>query len=205
MAQIFDNKSRETSFETALNERLFDGDVKRVDFCVGYFNLRGWDLVMDQIDTLQGEFVDECDGRYQRYCRLLVGMLQIPKDIISRYYGANEDFVVDNQYKESCRVQMAQEFRKQLLLGLPTKRDKFTLQRLLQQLKDGKVCIKLYTGIPVHAKLYISHYEGNRSNCYSLMGSSNLTGPGLTRKGELNIEITDNDQNNGLCDWFTDL
>lgn len=121
------------------------------------------------------------------------------------YYGANEDFVVDNQYKESCRVQMAQEFRKQLLLGLPTKRDKFTLQRLLQQLKDGKVCIKLYTGIPVHAKLYISHYEGNRSNCYSLMGSSNLTGPGLTRKGELNIEITDNDQNNGLCDWFTDL
>lgn len=206
MAQIFDNKSRETSFDTALNERLFDGDVKRVDFCVGYFNLRGWDLIMNQIDTLQGEHVEESDGNYLRYCRLLIGMVQVPKDLLARYYGTSgENFVVDNQYKEKCRIQMAQEFRKQLLIGLPTKRDKFTLQRLLQQLKDGKVCLKLYTGIPVHAKLYIAHFEGNRSSCYSLMGSSNLTGPGLTRKGELNIEITDNDQNNGLTDWFTDL
>lgn len=206
MAQIFDNKTKETSFDTALNERLFDGEVKRVDFCVGYFNLRGWDLIMDQIDTLRGEPVDEGYERPMRYCRLLIGMLQPPKDLLARYYGTvGDDFVVDNKYKEACRIQMAQEFRKQLLIGLPTKRDKFTLQRLLQQLKDGKVCIKLYTGIPVHAKLYISHFEGNRSSCYSLMGSSNLTGPGLTRRGELNIEITDNDQNHGLCGWFEDL
>lgn len=206
MARIFDNKSRETSFDTALNENLFDGDVKRVDFCVGYFNLRGWDLIMNQIDSLQGEPVDEGHERPMRYCRLLIGMLQPPKELLARYYGtANDDFVVDNKYKEACRIQMAQEFRKQLLIGLPTKRDKFTLQRLLQQLKDSKVCIKLYTGIPVHAKLYISHYEGSRSSCYSLMGSSNLTGPGLTRKGELNIEITDSDQNKGLCGWFDGL
>lgn len=206
MAQIFDNKSPETSFETALNERLFDGDVKRVDFCVGYFNLRGWDLIMNQIDTLQGEPVDEGYERPMRYCRLLIGMLQPPKDLIARFYGVSSgDDIVDNKRKEACRILMAQDFRKQLLIGLPTKRDKFTLQRLLQQLKDGKVCIKLYTQIPVHAKLYISHYEGNRSSCYSLMGSSNLTGPGLTRKGELNIEITDSDQNRGLSRWFEDL
>lgn len=205
MAQIFDNMSNETSFARAINELLFDGDVKRVDFCVGYLNLRGWDIIMDQIDTLQGEFVEERDGNYRRFCRLLIGMTQLPKDLLAHYYGANDDFVVDNQYKEACRVQMAQEFRKQLLIGLPTKRDQMTLKRLLQQLKDERVCVKLYTAFPVHAKLYISHYEGNRSNCYSLMGSSNLTGPGLKRKGELNIEIPDTNQNEQLKEWFNDL
>lgn len=207
MARIFDNKTRETSFEAALNDNLFDGDVKRVDFCVGYFNLRGWHLVMDQIDKLQGDYVDERGQRSLRYCRLLIGMVEQPKDLLKRYYGLcdEDDYIVDNQEKERCRIQMAQEFRKQLLIGLPKKQDKTALQRLLQQLKDEKVCLKLYTGIPVHAKLYISHFEGGRSNCYSLMGSSNLTGPGLTRKGELNIEITDNDQNKQLTGWFDDL
>ena len=205
MARIFDNKAPETSFETALNQNLFDGNVKRADFCVGYFNLRGWDKIMDQIDQLEGEDIDEGYIRKRRYCRLLIGMQQPDRELLSRIYGAEDELVVDNQYKNACMIQIAQDFKKQLLIGVPTKKDKFTLQHLLCQLKDNKVCVKLFTGIPVHAKLYISHFEGNRSSCYSLMGSSNLTYSGLTRKGELNIEIPDSDQNQALCRWFDDL
>lgn len=205
MALLFDNKDEERSFKNALNDKLFDGDIKRVDFCVGYFNLRGWDLVMDQIDNLQGEDVDEGYERKRRYCRLLIGMHQPDKELLERLYGIDEDFRVDNDYKTKCRVQIAQDFRKQLLIGLPTKHDKFTIQRLVKQLKEDKVCVKLYTAIPVHAKLYTAHYASNRTATYSLMGSSNLTYSGLTRKGELNIELPDTNQNQELTEWFEDL
>ena len=59
MALIFDNRDQEHSFTRALNERLFEHPVKRVDFCVGYFNLRGWDMIMDQVDQLTGEDIEE--------------------------------------------------------------------------------------------------------------------------------------------------
>lgn len=77
MARIYDNI--EINFTDGLNEILKDRGVRRVDFCVGYFNLRGWNLVMEQVDRLPGDLVEELDGRGQyvekeRYCRLLIGM-----------------------------------------------------------------------------------------------------------------------------------
>ena len=57
MARIFDNI--DLSFTQGLQDIIVpDKGVKRVDFCVGYFNLRGWDLIIDQIDSLTGEFVE---------------------------------------------------------------------------------------------------------------------------------------------------
>lgn len=205
MALIFDNRDEEHSFTRALNERLFENPVKRVDFCVGYFNIRGWDMIMDQVDNLTGDDIEEGYERKRRYCRLLIGMHQPDRDLLERYYGIDDDFSVDNDYKTKCRVQIAQEFKKQLLIGLPTKKDKFTIMRLVHQLREDKVCVKLYTEVPVHAKLYIAHYDSTRSAEYSLMGSSNLTYSGLTRKGELNIELQDTNQNQELVEWFEKL
>lgn len=52
MARIYDNI--ETKFAEGLQGIITNAGVKRVDFCVGYFNLRGWNLVVDQVDTLPG-------------------------------------------------------------------------------------------------------------------------------------------------------
>ena len=84
MALIFDNRDQEHSFTRALNERLFENPVKRVDFCVGYFNLRGWDMIMDQVDQLTGEDIEEGYERKRRYCRLLIGMHQPDRDLLGR-------------------------------------------------------------------------------------------------------------------------
>ena len=47
MARIFDNI--EFRFEEGLNKVIGAQGVKRVDFCVGYFNLRGWTLLSGEI------------------------------------------------------------------------------------------------------------------------------------------------------------
>ena len=55
MANIYDNI--ESKFVNGLQDLITDVGIKRVDFCVGYFNLRGWDLVVNQIDQIPGDFV----------------------------------------------------------------------------------------------------------------------------------------------------
>lgn len=45
MARIYDNI--ESRFAQGLQDLITDVGIKRVDFCVGYFNLRGWDLVVN--------------------------------------------------------------------------------------------------------------------------------------------------------------
>ena len=68
MASIYDNI--ETKFAEGLQGIATNVGVKRVDFCVGYFNLRGWNLVVEQIDPLMGDYVYENDRRIFRKCRL---------------------------------------------------------------------------------------------------------------------------------------
>lgn len=48
MVRIYDNI--ESKFAEGLQGIITNVGVKRVDFCVGYFNLRGWNLVVEQVD-----------------------------------------------------------------------------------------------------------------------------------------------------------
>ena len=202
MARIFDNI--ELTFEEGLNKIIGSQGVKRVDFCVGYFNLRGWNLVVNEIDQLPGDYVDEDGRNIFRTCRLLIGMHRPPEEYIRVLYSKHND-LPDSEMVQRCKLQIALEFKCQLLLGLPTKHDEWTLRRLSAQMKDGKVCVKLYLREPLHAKLYLAHRPDDYSNpIQSLMGSSNLTYSGLTRQGELNAEFGDSDQARKFADWFDD-
>lgn len=202
MARIYDNI--DLQFTTGLQDIITNTGVKRVDFCVGYFNLRGWDLIIDQIDRLEGDFVEEESSNIpiHRYCRLLIGMHQPARELTRWLYG-REEFQPDNEFVRSQKVLIARDFRRQLQIGIPTKQDEITLRRLSQQLKDGKVCVKLYLREPLHAKLYLAHRPDDNFNpIMSLMGSSNLTWSGFRGNGELNAEFADRDETRKLADWF---
>ena len=202
MARIYDNI--DIKFTDGLRGIIENTGVKRVDFCVGYFNLRGWNLIVEQVDKLPGDYVYEDDKRKMRYCRLLVGMHRPDEDLIRSLYS-HQEALPDSEYVQRCKRQIAEDFRKQLLLGLPSAADERTLRRLSVQLKEGKVCVKLYLKEPLHAKLYLSHRpDDNFNKIQAIMGSSNLTYAGLTRQGELNAEFADSDSAEKLARWFDD-
>lgn len=202
MARIFDNI--DLKFTKGLQDIITNTGVKRVDFCVGYFNLRGWDLIIDQVDQLPGDFVEEESQRnpIHRTCRLLIGMHQPPEEL-TRWLYTKEGFEPDAEFVRSQKLKIARDFRRQLQIGLPSAKDEMTLRRLSQQLKAGKVCVKLYLREYLYAKLYLAYRpDDNFNKIMALMGSSNLTWAGLRGNGELNAEFSDSDQVRKLAEWF---
>ena len=130
-------------------------------------------------------------------------MHQPSDELIRQLY--TEQQLPDANYVSQCKLAIAHDFRRQLQLGFPTKQDEFTLRRLSAQMKDEKVCVKLYLREPLHAKLYLAHRpDDNFNKIQAIMGSSNLTYSGLTKQGELNAEFGDSDSAEKLASWFDD-
>lgn len=192
MPKIFDNI--ENHLVQGLNNTL---EVShRGDFCVGYFNLRGWKQVAVQIDNLKGG-----DGNC---CRLLIGMQKPPLEIIREYFYKTEQGLIDNQTASAIKKKLAQEFKDQLTIGVPTEEDEIGLRKLSQQIKDKKVVVKLFLRHPLHAKLYLLFRDDKISPIIGYLGSSNLTLAGLLHQGELNVDVLEQDAALKLTKWFED-
>ena len=206
MARIYDNI--ESKFTEGLHDIVTEPGVKRVDFCVGYFNLRGWDFISDEIDKIPGDYVYEQDTKGNdvqkfRVCRLLIGMHRPDEELIRALYS-NKSTLTDSDYIQRSLSLIAENFKRQLLLGIPSAKDEETLRNLSRQLKEGKVCVKLFLKHPLHAKLYIAHTPQSHVKQLIIMGSSNLTYSGMSGNGELNADFVDSDHVKKLSDWFDD-
>ena len=112
---------------------------------------------------------------------------------------------IDNQRALRLKQRLAEQFRDQLVIGAPTNDDEAALQRLVKQLKDGKVVVKLFLRHALHAKLYLCFREDPVSPVVAYLGSSNLTFSGLAGQGELNVDVLDQDACSKLSRWFEDL
>jgi superfamily II DNA or RNA helicase len=193
MPRIFDNIDR--SFLPALRETLAVSD--RADFCVGYFNLRGW----KQID----ELVERWAGGADQCCRLLVGMQRLPQEELHDALSiVHADEAIDTQTAIQLKKRLAEEFRNQLTFGVPTDADEAGLRRLAHQIRSGKVVVKLFLRHPLHAKLYLMFRPDPISPKVGYVGSSNLTFAGLSKQGELNLDVVDQDACDKLSSWFDD-
>ena len=69
MPRIFDNLESASSLLPALQETL--ALSSRADFCVGYFNLRGWGGLAPYVDGW---------GSDGGPCRVLIGMQRLPDE-----------------------------------------------------------------------------------------------------------------------------
>ncbi|MBP6871653.1 MAG: helicase [Bacteroidales bacterium] len=168
----------------------------RADFCVGYFNLRGWDKLADLIDQYQGK-ENEC-------CKLLIGMQKPSSEILREHLATKEPGLMDNATALALKKKIALEFRSQLMFGLPTQNDEESLRKLSLQLKQRKVIVKLFLRHSLHAKLYLIFREDPITPAVGYVGSSNLTLAGLEKQGELNLDVLEQDAANKLTKWFED-
>jgi len=200
MPKIYDNM--ENKFSIGLSEHITN--ATRVDYCVGYFNLRGWKMVCDGINKLAGDNVIEKDNTVFRYCRLLVGMTKTPREELFEQFSNPENILMDNDKANRYRKKLAAEFIEQLTYGTPTQADENALQALLGQLKTGRLVVKLFLKHQLHAKLYLAHRGENIAPIIGLLGSSNFTLAGLSKQGELNVDVLEQDASLKLDKWFTD-
>ena len=169
----------------------------RSDFCVGYFNLRGWKA----IDGL----IEQWPGGKGAQCRLLVGMQRLAQDELRLAYSLlPQEDQISQQAVIRLKRRLAEEFRAQLTFGAPTDADEAGLRRLSAQLKAGKVVVKLFLRHTLHAKLYLCFRADPNNPITGFLGSSNLTLAGLSNQGELNVDVLDHDATKKLARWFKD-
>src|SRR3989338_1391619 len=133
MPRIYDN----------IEQHLADGltrtleQATHADFCVGYFNLRGWKHLH--------QFVEPWAGGEGHCCRLMVGMQRTPaEELRAAFRVEDEPQPIDNPRAKLLKRKLAEDFRQQLMLGLPTNKDEAGLRRLAQQLRDKKLVVKLH-------------------------------------------------------------
>jgi SNF2 family DNA or RNA helicase len=191
MPRIFDNM--ELGLSPALREAMELSTHS--DFCVGYFNLRGWKAIDDLVEHWLGGSANQC--------RLLIGMQRLPQDDLKALYSLQQDpDQLDNLTAASLKKRLAEEFRTQLTIGIPTNADEAGLRRLAAQLKSGRVAVRLFLRHSLHAKLYLTFRSDPVNPIIGFIGSSNLTFAGLSGQGELNVDVLDGDAAAKLARWF---
>ena len=194
MPRIFDNLALGSSLLPALQEAL--ALSSRADFCVGYFNLRGWGGLAPYVDDWSSD-----DGP----CRVLIGMQRLPHEELREAFSLlDRPSGMDNQTAHRLRVQLAEQLRQQLTIGVPSNADERTLRQLAVQLRSKKVVVKLFLRHPLHAKLYLLFRDDPINPIVGYLGSSNLTFAGLSGQGELNVDVLDHDAALKLKQWFED-
>ncbi|MCA0360655.1 MAG: phospholipase D-like domain-containing protein [Armatimonadetes bacterium] len=193
MPRIYDNI--ELQFMPALEDML--RTATSADFCVGYFNLRGWNRLGQVVE-------DRFPGGNEGSCRLLVGMQTMGEEEVRQVYSLLREDGIDNAKAIQLRKKMAEEFRKQLTIGAPTEFDEKNLQRLANQLRTGQLVVKLFLRNSLHAKLYLVHRADIAAPIVGYVGSSNLTFAGLMKQFELNVDVVEGDASAKLAKWFED-
>ena len=202
MPTIYDNIANKLS--DGLNKVLTK--ATRADFCIGYFNLWGWNQLIDKVEQLSGSCLpdgigDESDDSTY-YCRVLIGMEKNIDDEMRDFFTAQS--TMDNAEANRLRTKQILHFKEQLTLGLPTDIVESSLRKLSAQLKKGTVRVKLFLKHSLHAKLYLIHRDDYAAPVIGFVGSSNLTLSGISKQGELNVDVVEQDAASKLASWFQD-
>jgi len=142
--------------------------------------LRDWTEIADSFDIATGYFeiggLLALDGSWQKLngLRILMG-----DEVSVRTKKAMLDGIAKARKVLDDSLEVEKE-KNDFLSGVPA---------IVEAIKNKKIRCRIYTKDKFHAKAYITHGKQAVVGSAALVGSSNLTLPGLTTNVELNIQL----------------
>ena len=177
-------------------------------FAVGYFFLSGFNAVAESIKGLDK-------------LQLLIGATTNRQTVEQLALGYRRRELIEEKLREQrfaplakAMEETASTIRQHISELQPGELEERTIATLADLIANGKLDVRIYTRGVLHAKAYIFDYRVPQPNSrgIGIVGSSNLTEPGLTSNTELNVQV-DDDANvitgeglhQELCEWFDKL
>lgn len=151
--------------------------VQYFDILVGYFRTSGFYMLQDAFEGIEK-------------IRILVGLNVDPKtyEIIETYRGQMElNFESHRQVQETYAANLSREMddsedREEVEYGV---------RKFIEYLQCGKLEIRAHPSQSIHAKVYISRFNPDKSPDFGrvITGSSNFSQSGLQDQYEFNVEL----------------
>lgn len=211
MPKIFDNQPvrRGTQERNSLAMGVHNvfRKFRHLDIATGYINLSAWDEFAHEIAA------KPYDGE-EPVARILVGMVTRSTSEQMRQYQQRElrgecaKSKVLREQQPQIRDELVAHLREQLMSGASSSIRAQALRTLKEQLREGRVQIKVFTSEPLHGKTYIARQHldvHDHVQAIGFVGSSNFTHAGLHTNRELNIDVLDSNGTEELQKWFNKL
>ena len=159
------------------------------DALVGYFYASGYFRIRPYIEKSQN-------------IRILVGI-----DVDNLIRKANYEGLQFSEDKTKSKESFLKELEKNIQSAKYSKEVENGILQLIEDLVDNKIEIRIHPKKNIHAKIYIFKEEHKHDHGYGVVitGSSNLTGAGLEKNFEFNVELRDNADIDFASETFEEL
>ncbi len=175
-------------------------DTTRASIAVGYFFISGFAAIMDSFSRIEES--DDPD----HVIRLMISP-KTDRPTAEALLASNESLEdarrkVETDYVDGYAA-ASRQVRDSLGHMPQTAQDRRAVLKLADLIRRGKMQVRVYTKVQLHAKAYIFEMEDNKSlPRFSIVGSSNLSISGIREHTELNLRTNVDDDTEKLLEWF---
>ena len=178
-------------------------DTTRANIAVGFFFISGFEPIMNSLKKIE-ESKNE-----NHVLRLLISPVTDKRTAEALLAGNEEYNTVQRKTRSPTQrsedtVETVKDQVHNAMAHMPQRdQDQSVVDKFVKLMSDKKIQVKVHTSSPLHAKVYIFELEpGQHTRVISVVGSSNLSLPGIRDHAELNLKTVIPEHTEKLLEWF---